>query len=317
MIILYFISIGILLVIGYYNNQKIVYDNTRYCRLLTKSISIILVNYKFLNFYDRKLITYYEKNKIHDIYVGLDLIIIKTNNSIDMLTWLFMAIVIGISFKLPDIEIYSKLKKRNESVIYDFARFTYDLSLYINSGLSVFQAFKKSTEQINDSYFYKNIKMVIYNSETGNMFEDELIKFSNRMMISEINTLVSLINQNIKYGGQIKNQMIKFSNEIWERRKNYARKKGEQASVNMVFPLTLGLIGVILILTTPAIMIERNTMKKLLNNYGMGTVEVVIIIAVLVGVALIFKEAITTFVKEVIDNVFSDQDIIKQLKIGG
>lgn len=58
-------------------------------------------------------------------------------------------------------------------------------------------------------------------------------------------------------------------------------------------------------------------MKRIINNYGMGTVEVVIIIAVLVGVALIFKDAITSFVIEVIDNVFSDQEIINQLKIGG
>ncbi|MBN2851421.1 MAG: hypothetical protein JXQ23_01645 [Clostridia bacterium] len=58
-------------------------------------------------------------------------------------------------------------------------------------------------------------------------------------------------------------------------------------------------------------------MNELKNNSGMGTVEVVIIIAVLVAVALLFREAITNFVKQVIDSVFNDNEIINQLKIGG
>jgi len=58
-------------------------------------------------------------------------------------------------------------------------------------------------------------------------------------------------------------------------------------------------------------------MNRIFNQKGMGTVEIVIIIAVLVGVALLFREAITKFVGDVIDSVFNDQDLINQLKIGG
>lgn len=53
------------------------------------------------------------------------------------------------------------------------------------------------------------------------------------------------------------------------------------------------------------------------NESGMGTVEIVIIIAVLVVVALVFKDGITNFVTQIIDNVFNDQAIIDQIKIGG
>ncbi len=57
-------------------------------------------------------------------------------------------------------------------------------------------------------------------------------------------------------------------------------------------------------------------MRKIYNQRGMGTVEIVIIIAVLVAVALLFREAITTFVSDVIDSVFNDQEIIDQLTNG-
>jgi len=47
---------------------------------------------------------------------------------------------------------------------------------------------------------------------------------------------------------------------------------------------------------------------------GMGTVELVIIVAVLVGIALIFREAIFAFVDRVVNGIFTDgkvQDLDK------
>lgn len=51
-------------------------------------------------------------------------------------------------------------------------------------------------------------------------------------------------------------------------------------------------------------------MKKLLKRFcreedGMGTVEVIIIIAVLVAVALLFKDGITKFVQNLMDQFFT------------
>ena len=50
-------------------------------------------------------------------------------------------------------------------------------------------------------------------------------------------------------------------------------------------------------------------MFKLFKNFlkeedGMGTVEIVIIIAVLVGLALIFRKAIFSFVNQILDKIF-------------
>lgn len=52
-----------------------------------------------------------------------------------------------------------------------------------------------------------------------------------------------------------------------------------------------------------------------LDQKGMGTVEVVIIVAVLVGVALIFRDAIVDFVNGILGSVFDDSDIMG--KLGG
>ncbi len=46
---------------------------------------------------------------------------------------------------------------------------------------------------------------------------------------------------------------------------------------------------------------------------GLGTVEIVIIIAVLVGIALIFRHSIVKFVTKIIDQVFGNDNINNQI----
>jgi len=56
----------------------------------------------------------------------------------------------------------------------------------------------------------------------------------------------------------------------------------------------------------------RNLLKRFWQEEsGMGTVEIVIIIAVLVGVALLFRGQITSFVESATDKIFNE-DIIDQ-----
>jgi Flp pilus assembly pilin Flp len=54
-------------------------------------------------------------------------------------------------------------------------------------------------------------------------------------------------------------------------------------------------------------------MLEILKNFikdeeGISTVEIVVIIAILVGIALLFKESIVSFVKKIINN-FIDADV--------
>lgn len=62
-------------------------------------------------------------------------------------------------------------------------------------------------------------------------------------------------------------------------------------------------------------------MKNLLKSFlkeedGLGTVEIVVIIAVLVGIALIFRDAIIKFVTDIMKNVFADDTITKDINSG-
>ena len=52
----------------------------------------------------------------------------------------------------------------------------------------------------------------------------------------------------------------------------------------------------------------KKRMKRI-NKRGMGTVEIVIIIAVLVSLALLFREGLMSYGKKVIDYCFDEQKI--------
>ena len=49
------------------------------------------------------------------------------------------------------------------------------------------------------------------------------------------------------------------------------------------------------------------------DNRGLGTVEIVIIIAVLVGLALIFRDSIVGFAVRIMDKVFNSEDVIENI----
>lgn len=60
-------------------------------------------------------------------------------------------------------------------------------------------------------------------------------------------------------------------------------------------------------------------MLKLMKSFikeedGMGTIEIVIIIAVLVALALIFKDAIGTFAKNLMEKFFNSGNVNNELE---
>jgi len=57
----------------------------------------------------------------------------------------------------------------------------------------------------------------------------------------------------------------------------------------------------------------RNYIKK---EEGLSTVEIVVIIAVLVGIALIFRDAIIKFATGIMEGVFGDESIFNDINSG-
>lgn len=62
----------------------------------------------------------------------------------------------------------------------------------------------------------------------------------------------------------------------------------------------------------------RRPLKVFLKKEdGIGTVEIVIIIAVLVGIALIFRDAIINFAVELMRSIFGNESLINDINSSG
>ena len=60
----------------------------------------------------------------------------------------------------------------------------------------------------------------------------------------------------------------------------------------------------------------QNILKRMWDGEeGMGTVEIVIIVAVLVGLALIFRDSILEFAKSVMEVLFGNEKIMTDVDV--
>ena len=65
----------------------------------------------------------------------------------------------------------------------------------------------------------------------------------------------------------------------------------------------------------PRLSLPRRSTFPLHRRKGIGTLEVVIIIAVLLSVALIFRQALTAYATELIGRVFNNQSVIDDIAV--
>lgn len=64
-------------------------------------------------------------------------------------------------------------------------------------------------------------------------------------------------------------------------------------------------------------MMGKPLIAFLKRDDGIGTVEIVIIIAVIVGIALIFRDAIINFAVELMRSIFGNENIINDINSSG
>ena len=110
-----------------------------------------------------------------------------------------------------------------------------------------------------DAPLYTELQEVIQDIQ-GGLSENEAYRdFAERCKIRQITNFVSILQQNMKIGG---NQMVfelrRMSTECWEMRKNTAKQLGETASSKLMIPLALMLLAVVLISVAPVILEFRS-----------------------------------------------------------
>lgn len=139
-------------------------------------------------------------------------------------------------------------------------------------------------------------------------------KFGKRTGVREYIRLSTFLTQNVKKGStMLLQQLHEEAKEAEEMRMRNARKLCEEASTKLLLPMIMLLLVVMILIMFPCVFqcgsLEKEKNMNHLKTFrqfikeedGMGTVEVILIIVVLVGLVVIFKEKIT----EIVNSIFS------------
>jgi len=156
------------------------------------------------------------------------------------------------------------LKKRKKELIYDYSEIVSKLTLLLGAGMTTRMAWHKIVEDYNRKRqsgsigvrpAYDEMYEADCNMQAGISEAAAYERFGKKCDTREYMKLASLLQTNIKKGtSQLRVLLEHEVNESFEKRKNIAKIKGEEATTKLLFPMLLMLGVVMAIIMIPAVM---------------------------------------------------------------
>ncbi len=156
------------------------------------------------------------------------------------------------------------LKKRKKELIYDYSEIVSKLTLLLGAGMTTRMAWHKIAADYNEKRqsgsidarpAYDEMYEADCNMQAGISEAAAYERFGKRCDTREYMKLASLLQTNIKKGtSQLRLLLEQEVNESFEKRKNMAKVKGEEATTKLLFPMLLMLGVVMAIIMIPAVM---------------------------------------------------------------
>jgi hypothetical protein len=168
-------------------------------------------------------------------------------------------IICIISVKCVDLDIKSEYELLKEKILSDFSIYLTNLTLYIGSGMTLYQAFVQQDMDLPDGIFKDQIKKLVKSIELRSSAEDAFLNLSIALPITQINAFCSIMISGFKNTeAGLKDTLKAYTSSIWTEKKNRAKIRAEQAGAKAVFALAIGLVGILLILIAPAMLMLNN-----------------------------------------------------------
>ena len=155
------------------------------------------------------------------------------------------------------IEAGSEERKRREQIRKDYPEFAVKYALLIGAGLPNRQTMEKIVsdyrQRSTKSPLYEEMAVALSEIKSGLSQSEALNNLAARCQVREVTQFVSLLNQNIRKGGdKLECEIKKEAMESLESKKEDVRKRAEQAGTKLLIPMTLLLIIVFVLIIYPA-----------------------------------------------------------------
>lgn len=154
------------------------------------------------------------------------------------------------------IQDNKEIKERKESMIKDYPGFAVKYSLLIGAGLNHRQVMEKMVCDYGnreDSPLYEELITTLSEIKSGVSQTEALSQMADRIGLREMNQFISLVNQNIRKGGQdIAKEMKTEAENSMNLKREEVKRKAETASTKLLIPMIIHLVIVFALIMIPA-----------------------------------------------------------------
>lgn len=154
--------------------------------------------------------------------------------------------------------------KRKKELVYDYSEIVSKLTLLLGAGMTTRMAWHKIADDYNrkkqnEGFILRPAYEEMYetdcNMQAGISEGIAYERFGKRCDTREYMKLASLLQTNLRKGTSHIRELLEVEvNEAFEKRKNLAKIKGEEATTKLLFPMLLMLVVVMAIIMIPAVM---------------------------------------------------------------
>ena len=195
-----------------------------------------------------------ENLRLPEQFAGVDISLQRQERKWAM-TWVFFGILLVGMLPVWMHEKYRKeRKKRNSALIGKYASFVNSLWLLLGSGMTVQMGIRHIiSEMKEDNLLKRELEYAMHQLDTGSEESFVYEQLGRRLELPEYSRLLQQISQHIRMGTKdLRNLMEQQLQQALQKRRELAKKKGEEASTKLLFPMIVLLVLVILIIIYPA-----------------------------------------------------------------
>lgn len=145
-----------------------------------------------------------------------------------------------------------KLNERRDELLADMPQMLSKLTLLVNSGMVVREAWKKAAYG-GDRELYKEMQVTVQEMKNGLSDLEAYRNFAERCSVKQIRRFTSTMIQNMQKGNaEISYFLKEMSDEMWEEKKHLVKRKGEAANSKLLIPTAMIFIGILVMIMVPA-----------------------------------------------------------------
>ncbi len=171
------------------------------------------------------------------------------------------AVMAALMIRLQDERVKQEVKRRSESVRYDYPGFVHQMVLLLGAGMTVRRTWdlmiedheKNRGRSGKDDYLYREMLYARRQMQAGIPETEAYMAFGERMPYPGYAGISRLLVQLIRTGSKgMRQMMMKEAQDAEKRRRDMARRLGETAGTKLLLPMMLLLSVVFAVIMLPA-----------------------------------------------------------------